>query len=85
MSGFIRKGDTFFENMREKRINGRNTWDNARLVLAHIPLNGNDVKKILFEENRDKILSAVSRRGTRVLEIRARRGETQERRIYEYL
>ncbi len=154
MNGLIRKGDTFFENMREKRIDGRNTWDNARFVLADIPLNGNDVKKILplgmwtgpepratlficdypevsypivpyheaamlvhvrtplgkglhccwmivdddtalilgremlgypkkmgifeFEENGDEIRSAVSRRGTRVLEIRARRGETQD-------
>ena len=34
-----------------------------------------------FEENGDEIRSAVSRRGNRVLEIRARRGETQDLRL----
>lgn len=47
MDGFIRKGDTFFENMREKKQSNQNTWNNARFVLADIPLERREVNKVL--------------------------------------
>jgi len=154
LNGLIRKGDTFFENFREKKRNRRNTWDNARFVLADIPLKGREINKILplgmwagpkpvatlfichypevsypifpyheaamlvhvrtpmgkgihccwmivdddtalilgremlgypkkmgvfeFDESGNEIHAAVSRRGTRVMEIEARRGNPQD-------
>ena len=47
MDGFIKKGETFFENMREKKQSNQNTWNNARFVLADIPLERREVNKVL--------------------------------------
>lgn len=41
------KTENFWENLREKRRNRRNSWDNARLVLADVPLDLKAVRKIL--------------------------------------
>lgn len=46
-TGFIRKGETYFENARETGKKGLNIWSNARFVIADVPLNGKELKKIL--------------------------------------
>lgn len=43
----VRKSASFWESIREKSGKGENTWDNARFVLADVPLNDQEVKKIL--------------------------------------
>jgi hypothetical protein len=45
--GLCSKRGDLFENIREKRKHRRNTWDNARFVLADLPLDKRAVKKIL--------------------------------------
>jgi acetoacetate decarboxylase len=47
MKDFVRKGETFLDNILEKRKHRRNTWDNARFLLADLPLDKRAVKKIL--------------------------------------
>jgi acetoacetate decarboxylase len=42
-----RKHENFWINMRERRKKRQNGWDNARLVLADLPLNTEEVKRIL--------------------------------------
>jgi acetoacetate decarboxylase len=41
------KVENFWMNMREKRRNRENSWDNALLVMADVPLDYRELKKIL--------------------------------------
>jgi len=47
VAGAFRKGETFWEKSREKSSKRENTWDNARFVLADVPLDGQELRKIL--------------------------------------
>jgi acetoacetate decarboxylase len=42
-----RKSENFWMKMREKRKKRQNSWDNAQLVLADVPLDYHEVKNIL--------------------------------------
>ncbi|MBN2224308.1 MAG: acetoacetate decarboxylase family protein [Deltaproteobacteria bacterium] len=46
-TGPIRKSETFWGKIRDKKRKGENTWDNARFVLADVPLDYHEVKRIL--------------------------------------
>jgi acetoacetate decarboxylase len=47
MSNQRAKEKTFWENIRGKALKHENTWDNARFVLADVPLDYNELKRIL--------------------------------------